>query len=284
MNLKKFFKVILVVLACFVLSVLIQNISMLWHIKSIWGIEYIFHALTYILLSYLLIKLFIEKILKSNLEVYRILPMKISRFCFIIGAVLVLTVDLVYIFFIPGKLVMTHYSSTVEYIEMFFSALLITGIAAPILEEAIFRGILMRYFEKRYGFLTGIIVPSLLFSLVHLFNGNLYEESLLLLLLGGTLAGIMYAFTAWTFNSVWASITLHMLWNINGLFNITNQNDHWGVYQYILDTNNILLTGGEYGIDTSLISIIGYILVIIIMIQIKNNRGRNHVKYYLDKN
>lgn len=46
----------------------------------------------------------------------------------------------------------------------------------------------------------------------------------------------MYAVTAWTFNSIWASAILHMLWNINGLLNITTQDDHWGIYQYILDT------------------------------------------------
>lgn len=33
-----------------------------------------------------------------------------------------------------------------------------------------------------------------------------------------------------------ASAILHMLWNINGLLNITIQDDHWGVYQYILET------------------------------------------------
>ena len=33
--------------------------------------------------------------------------------------------------------------------------------------------------------------------------------------------------TAWTFNSIWASAILHMLWNINGLLNITTQDDHW---------------------------------------------------------
>ena len=73
-------------------------------------------------------------------------------------------------------------------------------------------------------------------SLVHLFNGELKGENLLLLLIGGSIAGIMYAVTAWTFNSIWASAILHMLWNINGLLNITTQDDHWGIYQYILDT------------------------------------------------
>ena len=41
------------------------------------------------------------------------------------------------------------------------------------------------------------------------------------------------------------------------------------IYQYILDTKNILITGGNYGMDTSLISMFGYIVVIIVMIGAK---------------
>lgn len=48
MKIKKLLKTLLIILLCFVLSVVVQNISMLWHIASIWSIEYILHALTYI--------------------------------------------------------------------------------------------------------------------------------------------------------------------------------------------------------------------------------------------
>ena len=36
------------------------------------------------------------------------------------------------------------------------------------------------------------------------------------------------------------SAILHMLWNINGLLNITTQDDHWGIYQYIRYKNVLL--------------------------------------------
>ncbi|MGC9589757.1 CPBP family intramembrane glutamic endopeptidase [Staphylococcus epidermidis] len=271
MKIKKLLKTLLIILLCFVLSVIVQNISMLWHIVSIWSVEYILHALTYIVLSYFSVKWFIEIVLKSNMKDYRIIPVKFFKFCFLIGLILILVIDLIYLLFIPGKLIIPHYSTSVGFMEMFFSAFLITGIAAPIFEEMVFRGILMRYFEKQYGILFGIIIPSILFSLVHLFNGELKGENLLLLLIGGSIAGIMYAVTAWTFNSIWASAILHMLWNINGLLNITTQDDHWGVYQYILETKNVLITGGDYGMDTSLLSICSYIAVIIVMIVTKRH-------------
>ncbi|EJE32326.1 hypothetical protein HMPREF9972_05289, partial [Staphylococcus epidermidis NIH04008] len=44
---------------------------------------------------------------------------------------------------------------------------------------------------------------------------------------------------------------------------------HWGIYQYILDTKNVLITGGNYGMDTSLLSICSYIAVIIVIISAK---------------
>ncbi|EON84555.1 putative membrane bound protease, partial [Staphylococcus epidermidis 36-1] len=41
------------------------------------------------------------------------------------------------------------------------------------------------------------------------------------------------------------------------------------VYQYILETKNVLITGGDYGMDTSLLSICSYIAVIIVIISAK---------------
>ena len=37
--------------------------------------------------------------------------------------------------------------------------------------------------------------------------------------------------TVWAFNSIRASAIFHILWNINGLLNITAQDDYWG-YRY----------------------------------------------------
>ena len=83
---------------------------------------------------------------------YRIIPVKFFKSCFLIGLILILVIDLIYLLFIPGKLIIPHYSTSVGFMEMFFSAFLITGIAAPILEEMVFRGILMRYFENNMEF------------------------------------------------------------------------------------------------------------------------------------
>lgn len=83
MKIKKLLKTLLIILLCFVLSVVVQNISMLWHIASIWSIEYILHALTYIVLSYFSVKWFIEIVLKSNMREYRIIPVKFLSHVFL---------------------------------------------------------------------------------------------------------------------------------------------------------------------------------------------------------
>ncbi|MEX3480481.1 CPBP family intramembrane metalloprotease, partial [Staphylococcus epidermidis] len=93
MKIKKLLKTLLIILLCFVLSVIVQNISMLWHIVSIWSVEYILHALTYIVLSYFSVKWFIEIVLKSNMKDYRIIPVKFFKSCFLIGLILILVID-----------------------------------------------------------------------------------------------------------------------------------------------------------------------------------------------
>ncbi len=50
---------------------------------SIWSVEYILHALTYIVLSYFSVKWFIEIVLKSNMKDYRIIPVKFSSLVFL---------------------------------------------------------------------------------------------------------------------------------------------------------------------------------------------------------
>ncbi|MBC8669229.1 CPBP family intramembrane metalloprotease [Staphylococcus pseudintermedius] len=44
---------------------------------------------------------------------------------------------------------------------------------ASIVEEIVFRGVLLKYIEDKANIATAIIVTFILFALVHLFNGRL---------------------------------------------------------------------------------------------------------------
>ena len=93
---------------------------------------------------------------------------------------------------------------------MLFEIIVLGGICAPIAEELTVRGLLMGYIEKKANITFAIIVTSVLFALVHLFNGGMSGVSLILLVVSGTVAGILYGMTAYKFNSIWPSVFMHM--------------------------------------------------------------------------
>lgn len=75
-----------------------------------------------------------------------------------------------------------------------------------------------------------------------------------------------YAVAAYQCYSIWASIVIHMSWNLGGLFTVTDTKIDYCFVQYIIRSNNVLITGGEYGADISIISILGYCLVITVLL------------------
>src|SRR5699024_4165112 len=98
------------------------------------------------------------------------------------------------------------------------------------------------------------------------FNGKLVGVDFYLLIIAGTIAGIMYGIASYKYSSIWASISLHMFWNIGGIFVITNSKEDYGILQYIINSSNVFITGGDYGMDASIISIVGYSLVIVVLL------------------
>lgn len=173
--------------------------------------------------------------------------------------------------FISGDMIITQFASKQEYIEMIISVLFISGIVAPIVEEIIFRGVLLKYIEDKTNIFVAIISTSVLFSLVHLFNGKLVGLDFYLLIIAGTIAGIMYGIACYKYSSIWASISLHMFWNIGGIFVITNSKEDYGIIQYIINSSNVFITGGDYGTDASIISIVSYTLVIVVLLFSRNS-------------
>ena len=93
-------------------------------------------------------------------------------------------------------------------------------IAAPVLEELIFRGIILDGLLKRYPTWTAIFVSSLLFGLVHM---NLPQ-----FITGFVLGGLM----GWVYHrtsSVGACILIHMAANLSGYILRFFIGDDWGV-------------------------------------------------------
>lgn len=76
-------------------------------------------------------------------------------------------------------------------------------------EEVLVRGFLLPILARRYSILASIIVSSLLFAILHLFNPNLSWIGMLNLFL----AGVFFAVYALKEGSLWGACGVHTTWN-----------------------------------------------------------------------
>ncbi|WP_342589154.1 type II CAAX endopeptidase family protein [Staphylococcus coagulans] len=264
---KNIIKIIGMCLLLFVIVVFSQNIAILWHLLDLKGVEYLLHGVTYGVIFIFLIKLLIHKGLKKDWAYFRVKRFSGLRFCIILGLLLPFIVIAIYIIFVPGFFYWTPIDKITDYNAMLIEAVFIGGIVAPIVEEMMFRGVLLKYIEVKTNRVWAIGIASVLFGFIHLFNGKLVCLDFVLLVVGGMKVGVMFGITVYTFNSIWASVILHALWNITGgLFQIVTAKSDSGIGQYVIQSQNPLITGGQYGIDASVISILGYAGVILMML------------------
>lgn len=68
-------------------------------------------------------------------------------------------------------------------------------------------------------------------------------------------------------DSVWNSGIVHSIWNIiilGGGLSISEKTNEHSVMTYVLDSNSFAITGGEFGMEASVIALIGYIVVTLV--------------------
>src|SRR5512147_3243655 len=85
---------------------------------------------------------------------------------------------------------------------------IVGAILAPLVEEIFFRGFLFQGFRARYGWVTGMLLSSAIFGLAHLDPVALIPTFIL---------GCVLAYLYQRSNSIWPSVTMHVLVNTVGL-------------------------------------------------------------------
>lgn len=114
-------------------------------------------------------------------------------------AVMVVTDPIVSLF--PGSLEQMNKIYSVPFIPLVLS----TIILAPLLEETLFRGILMSDLKQRYGVVLSILFSALLFGAVHL---NMAQGVCALF------SGIVLGYIFYVSGSLWSVIFIHMINNL----------------------------------------------------------------------
>ncbi len=141
----------------------------------------------------------------------------------------------------------------------------LVGLAVGTVEEAVFRGVIMKALEMRWGKGVAVVVPSVLFAVAHVLNGGLSVTSFLQLLLAGSVVGVLFSLVTYESGSIWPAAFMHSIWNIfmaSGILNVGEEAMENCIFNYVLETKSPLITGGEFGAEASVVSIGAYLIFI----------------------
>lgn len=226
------------------------------------------NSVVYIAVLLLLGGLYSKKVLKMDMKEIGVSKKGMSVKYLAMAILLPIVILLIYIFIIPGHIVK---SEEKEIGIVLAYAILRIGINAGIGEEFCFRGLMFRYMKKTLGVKAAVIIPAVVFASLHITNMDTFHVvDLMLLLLAGSSVSVMFTMMALKSETIWVGALSHALWNIliiGGIFgigDIVNGTANNAIIQIIPDSSNILLTGGNFGVEASIVAIIGYVLVAVI--------------------
>ncbi|MFD0846181.1 type II CAAX prenyl endopeptidase Rce1 family protein [Streptococcus saliviloxodontae] len=84
---------------------------------------------------------------------------------------------------------------------------MIICVVAPIYEEILFRYLVMKKFVKQFSGISSILLSAILFSLGHLRQPSITDFMTYFVM------GIIFSGIYWYTQSIYYSITLHIIWN-----------------------------------------------------------------------
>ena len=264
-------KLVVVVLCALLLLVVSQNLAFnigLLLTKTGFSamIGNIMIAMLYIGFTYLGIQLLYKNFLHLDVSFLRMPDMRkknIFRAVWVVTAVF-MPIWAVFAFFFWRRLVQRIIEPE-QMKALITGTIFFYGFAAGAVEEMIFRGVIMGMLEQRIGRVKAVLLPSILFAVVHMVGGSFDVMSMLQLLVSGSLVGMLFSLIAIESGNIWNSALVHGIWNMvmaGGILHIGKAIDSQVLYNWVLNTDETLWTGGEFGAEASLIAITVYLLVI----------------------
>ena len=156
---------IIVLIVAQILAQLVASLFVLVKIPE--GICNIIAGIIYVGLAFVLIKLFSKRLLKIKIENLGMPKFSIKAKWIIVGVLLPVTVKAVYLFFFSGKYVSSGMNSN-QIFSILSAGIAFTGIAAGFVEEMVFRGVILNLLKEKWNIKVAVLIPSVLFGLVHI--------------------------------------------------------------------------------------------------------------------
>jgi abortive infection protein len=150
------------------------------------------------------------------------------------------------------------------------------GIGAGIAEELVFRGIAYRLMEQLFGTWAAFVGSGLLFGIMHITNpGSSLWGGISVALAGGLLFGVIYALT----RSLWVTIGYHAAWNVvqGPLLGVPVSGNELPAFLQTTVNGPDWLTGGAFGAEGSVITVVLMFGVTIALVVLLVRRGGDNI-------
>lgn len=227
-------------------------------------------GLLYAFFTWKSVCLFLRKIMKQEPEQFHIPKFSISAKWVLLAFAMPLLV--LGIAMIAGGHWEIQYKNFEKIPELLTGGIFFFGIGGGISEELIFRGLIMGSLEQKFSKRTAVLLPSIFFGALHLVGTSMDLLSIIQLLAAGSIVGILFSVIVCKTGSVWNSACVHGVWNtviIGGILSIGNPPDGSAVFQWVLDSDRMWITGGDFGIEASALAILAYLLFTLIALKQK---------------
>ena len=230
-------------------------------------------SVLYPLLSIIGITLILNKLLKIPMEVMRITKFR-TKSIWLITAILLPTLVIAAYFFTGAELNKSSLE-TKDLINEVIYGIGLASIGAGIVEEMVFRGVMMGLLEKKTNKYVAVILPSVIFGSLHVIGTDIGIAGFIQLVIAGTFVGIMFSLICRKENSFWSGALIHVFWNASQwIIFISTKTSDTSVFTLKVRSNSFLITGGDFGYESSLISIIAYSIVIIMtLVMTRRHKG-----------
>jgi len=155
------------------------------------------------------------------------------------------------------------------------------SIAAGITEQVLFRGHLYMVISSRCSKVQSIFLTSLIFGIVHIAMLPVITPlDIVIVVIGGIIAGTMFSLICQYTKTVWYAAIVHVVWDIFFIGKITaiaaTQAEANGtILPFKLTTHNLLIAGGNFGIEATLPCFTAYLVVIAILYTLIRERKSN---------
>lgn len=144
-------------------------------------------------------------------------------------------------------------------------------LGVAVTEELMFRGFGLQALERLLGSWVALVVTALFFGLVHLFNPGATPWTALAIAVEA--GGLLGAAFLWRRN-LWFVIGLHLAWNATVALLGLPVSGHAGPGLLVADVSGpALLTGGDFGIEGSLVTVTVGVLLAVPMLVLARRRG-----------